>query len=199
MSGLDAFLKPRGSGKATPAEEVNAQVAALPKASEELATMGPHAGDVHDDGQAAVAAAASVTASPPEPARSALSALDLVSKRFWFPEDEPQDEATKALSGFVGFQGAVRPPKDPRKGKTKFVVLRTLYIDGADSFLDEIEFGTEGEALGWAYSEKEFADFCSDKALWFDGRRYLWRFRIEDGLFRIGERYVPTFDDAEGP
>ena len=98
------------------------------------------------------------------------------------------------LSGFVGFAGVVRPLKGARKGKTEFVVVRTLYIEGADAFFDEIEFETEGEALGWAYSEKELADFCSDNELWFDGRRYLWRFTVEDGVFRIGERYTPRID-----
>lgn len=62
------------------------------------------------------------------------------------------------------------------------------------TFINDITFKKEEDAFEWFYSERDFINFCKEKNVWFDGRRYFWHFKVKDGMFYVGERVMPGED-----
>jgi hypothetical protein len=117
--------------------------------------------------------------------KSKISGLYLKSEEFWQPEDECEIES-RAVKTQVILKSSTKITKE---GKVKFLILREFIFSDLDEHIfDDVKFEKEDEAIEWAESECEFINECSKRDLWFDGRRYLWKFEIEDGIFRVKER-----------
>jgi len=117
--------------------------------------------------------------------KSRVSRVNARTSEFWFAEDEFPEEGTKALHGYARFGGFVQQPKN-KDGRVKYTAIRALFIEETGEwFSDEILFDKEGDALSFIYGKQNFVNACAENHVWFDGRRYVWHFAVENSFSRL--------------